>query len=112
SAIGLYAVVSIAVSQRTQEIGIRPALGAARGRTVRLFFTKGMALTVIDLAAGLPPSLFGVRYFAVQIGVPLPSTPLLAALAGSVVGAVAVLASWRPAQKAAYVDPLVVLRVD
>ena len=62
SAIGLYAVVSFAVGQSTREIGIRTAFGAPRGQVVRMFFARGLALSAIGVAIGLPLSMLQLGF--------------------------------------------------
>ena len=113
SAIGLYAVVSFAVGQRVREIGIRTALGANRPQVVRQFLFRGLRLSLVGLVLGLTLSLIVVRLMAVARGQdPQPGIVVLAALIAGVVTAVALAASWIPARRAAYVDPLEALRTD
>jgi putative ABC transport system permease protein len=113
SAIGLYAVVSFAVGQRVREIGIRAALGADRQQVVRLFLFRGLRLSLVGLFLGLTLSLIVLRVMAVARGQdPQPGTIALAALVACVVTAVALAASWVPARRAAYIDPLDALRTD
>ena len=112
SAIGLYAVVSFAVGQRTREIGIRTALGAQRVQVVRMFFAKGLALSAIGLVFGLPLSMIAVRFISSKVHLPLASSPLIGAAIAAVVLVVASIAAWIPARRASAIDPLVALQAE
>ncbi|HEX8212450.1 MAG TPA: ABC transporter permease [Longimicrobium sp.] len=112
SAIGLYAVVSFAVGQRTREIGIRTALGAQRRQVVRMFFAKGLALSALGLLLGLPLSLLATRLIDAKLNVPLASSPLLGVAVGALVFVVASVAVWIPAHRASTIDPVLALRTD
>lgn len=112
SAIGLYAVVSFAVEQRTREIGIRTALGAQRGQVVRMFFAKGLALSAFGLILGLPLSMIVTRLIVTSLNWPLTSPPLLGVAIGAVVLVVASVAAWIPARRASTIDPIVALRTE
>jgi predicted permease len=112
AALGLYGIIGYSVAQRTQEIGIRMALGARRFEVLRMVVTQGMRLVAAGIAAGLlvafvlagalSSQLFEVRAFD-------PITLLAVVL---VMIAVAVLASYIPARRAANVDPIVALRYE
>jgi len=112
SAIGLYAVVSFAVGQRTREIGIRTALGAQRRQVVRMFFAKGLALSALGLSLGLPLSLLATRLIDAKLNVPLASSPLLGVAVGALVFVVASVAVWIPAHRASTIDPVLALRIE
>ena len=112
SAVGLYAVVSLAVGQRTREIGIRTALGAQSGRVVRMFFAGGLALGALGLALGLPLGMVATRVVAGTLNWPVTSSPLLGAAIGAVVLVVASAAAWIPARRASTIDPMVALRTE
>jgi predicted lysophospholipase L1 biosynthesis ABC-type transport system permease subunit len=112
SAIGLYAVVSLSVGQRTREIGIRTALGAPRGQVVRMFFLKGLTLSAIGLVIGLPLSMIATRLIAERVRLPVASSPLLGAAIGALVLVVASVAVWIPARRASTIDPMVALRIE
>ena len=112
AAIGLYGVMSYAVSRRTREIGIRMALGAATGNVLRLVLKEGMSLVGSGVAIGLIVAAAATRLLASFLyGVsPLDAAtfvaiPLLLAL-------VAFLASYLPARRAAKVDPMIALRYE
>lgn len=112
SAIGLYAVVSLGVGQRTREIGIRTALGAQGSQVVRMFFASGLRLSVIGLALGLPLSMLAARYVAAALRWPLATSPLLGVAIGAIVLVVASAAVWIPSRRASAIDPLVALRSE
>jgi predicted permease len=113
SAIGLYAVVAFGVGQRVREIGIRTALGADRRRVVGMFLSHGLRLSLTGLVLGLTLSVIVVRLLAAAQGQDPPAgTVELAALIAGVVMAVAFLATWIPARRAAEIDPLLALRAE
>ena len=112
SAVGLYAVVSFGVGQRTREIGIRTALGAPRGRVARMFFARGLALSALGLLIGIPLSLAATRLIETTLRWPLANSPLLGVATGAMVLAVASVASWLPARRASSIDPLLALRAE
>ncbi len=110
--LGVYGVVSYSVSQRTHEIGIRMALGADRGRVVRLVLGDGLRLALKAAALGLVGALVLMRSLSrllYGVGALDPAT-FLACSAALV--SVAVLASGAPAWRATRVDPIVSLRSE
>jgi len=115
AAIGLYGVMAYAVSQRTQELGIRLALGASPGSLLGMIVRQGMKLTTIGLAIGLALALgaFG-SIGAVRTLLPgiSPLDPLTFVAVPVVLGLIALLASWIPGRRAGKVDPLVALRYE
>ena len=115
ASIGLYGVMAYAVSQRTQEMGIRLALGASPSSLLRMIVGQGMRLTIVGLVIGLSLALaaFG-SIGAVRTLLPgiSPLDPMTFIAVPAVLAAIALLASWIPARKAGKVDPLVALRVD
>lgn len=113
TAIGLYAVVAFNVSQRSREIGIRTALGATRPQVVRLFTLRGLRFGLAGLVVGLTLSFIFVRLMSLARG-DEPMFELLVLAAAAVVGVVAVatVASWIPARRAARIDPLETLRME
>ncbi|HVF34372.1 MAG TPA: FtsX-like permease family protein, partial [Candidatus Saccharimonadia bacterium] len=113
SAIGLYAVVAFAVSQRSAEIAVRLAVGARPGQVVRHTMRDGIRLTGIALAAGLPISLAGLSLLIITPKM-LPAVPLwqVAVFALLCVGGIATAATWLPARRAARVAPATVLRSE
>jgi ABC-type antimicrobial peptide transport system permease subunit len=114
AAIGIYGVTSYAVSHRTREIGVRIALGAARGSVIRLVLRQGMMLAAIGMAAGV--ALIGA--VAVAASGPLEGMlygvrgldPITFAGACLVFAGVSMIASYLPARRASRVDPVVALR--
>lgn len=114
ASLGLYGVVSLAVQQRTREIGIRIALGAHPGRVARMFLASGVRLGVFALALGLPLSVAGLRV-AMSRGIVIAPTvnPYLIGVGIAVaLLAVAAAATWVPARRAAMVDPATILRQE
>jgi ABC-type antimicrobial peptide transport system permease subunit len=113
AAIGLYGVMAYAVSQRTQELGIRMALGASPRSLLSMIVGQGMKLTTIGLAIGLVVALgaFG-SIGAVRTLLPgiSPLDPLTFVIVPIVLASIALLASWIPGRRAGKVDPLVALR--
>ena len=112
SAIGLYAVVAFAVAQRTREIGIRLALGARQLQVISIFLRTGFKLSLIGLVIGLPIGFVAVRLLIRLLETELAHLSWLAAGVGILVIAVAALATWFPARRAAMVDPLIALRSE
>jgi predicted permease len=110
--IGLYGVMSYSVVRRTNEIGIRIALGAQNSAVHWMILRESLILLGIGLALGLPLSLGGLRVLQSQLFELSASDPLT--LSGSVliIASVTVLAAWMPARKATKVDPMVALRCD
>jgi putative ABC transport system permease protein len=110
AAIGLYGVISYSVAQRTQEIGIRVALGASGSQVVAMVMGQGLRLAALGLAIGLALALMlksVLRGFLVGVSTADPATLAITAL---VLLIVAVLASYVPARRAARLDPMVALR--
>ena len=103
--VGLFGVLSTAVSQRTPEIGVRMALGAERSHIVRLVVFAGMRLAVVGMLAGfLLAILLGSLIQAMLVGVK-PTDPMTFTATFALFLAIALLASWLPARRAAGMDP-------
>jgi len=106
AAIGLYGVMSYAVTNRTSEIGIRVALGARPFDVLKLVISQGMVLALIGVAIGLIASL-GLVHLLFKLSTTAPWTFSACALLLTIV---ALLACWIPARRATQVDPMVALR--
>jgi putative ABC transport system permease protein len=112
AAIGIFGVVSYSVVQRTQEIGIRAALGATPANLIALVLGGGMAWVALGLAAGAIGSFGTTRLLAsVLFGVG-PSDPITLTATLTILAGVGVLACYLPARRAARIDPLVALRTE
>ncbi len=114
ASLGLYGVVSLAVQQRTREIGIRIAVGAQPERVARMFLASGVRVSVIALLLGLPLSVVGLK-LAIAQGIfiaPGVNTYAIGAGIAVLLLAVASAATWVPARRAARVDPATTLRVE
>jgi macrolide transport system ATP-binding/permease protein len=110
--IGLYGVMSYAVSGRTSEIGIRIALGAQRRRVLWLILRESLLLVLIGIAIGLP-AIFGAGKWisSLLFGVK-PADHTAVALATALMFVTGVLACYLPARRAMRVDPMVALRYE
>ena len=110
AAIGLYSVMSYAVSQRTQEMGLRMALGAQPGQVLGLVLKEGLRLIVPGLVAGSVIALAAARIVGGMLVDVSASDPLTFVSAAAFLGLVAALASYLPALRATRVEPMVALR--
>jgi putative ABC transport system permease protein len=112
ASMGIYGVMSHSVRQRTHEIGVRVALGAERGDVLRQVVTRGLLLTVAGVVLGLAGSIGLTRFISSQLfGVGATDPTTFAAVSLLLIG-VALAACYRPARKAAGVDPLTALRYE
>src|SRR5205807_402382 len=111
AAIGLYAVMSYSVSQSTRELGLRMALGANVTDLLRLVMSRGMALTVGGIVLGMIAALLLTRLMANLLYKVSPHDPLAFGLALIILLAVALIACFLPARRAARLDPARALRV-
>jgi predicted permease len=112
ASVGLYGVMSYAVSQRTKEIGIRMALGAEAMAVQKLFVRDGMWLVLISVALGVPIALGAARLATSMLyGVRPYDMGTYCAVPVVLLG-VALMACWIPSRRAARVDPIIALRVD
>jgi predicted permease len=110
AAVGTYGVLSYLVTERRQEIGIRMALGADRGRILRLVLVRGLVLSGIGLALGLVTAIGVSRVLTALLYDVAPTDPRTLGGVSVVIAAVACVACVIPAWRATRVDPLVVLR--
>jgi putative ABC transport system permease protein len=110
--VGIYGVVSYAVTQRTRELGVRMALGADAGATLRLVLGKSMALVLGGTVCGLVVSFGLTRLLGRLLYGVSPLDPIVFVGVSSLLAAAGLLASLIPALRATRVDPIVALRVD
>jgi putative ABC transport system permease protein len=107
--VGVYGVMGYSVTQRTHEIGIRMALGAAHAEVLRMVLRHGLKLTILGVGLGLAAAFGATRLIASLLFVS-PTDGLTFVAISALLAAVALLASLLPARRAARVDPLVALR--
>jgi putative ABC transport system permease protein len=112
TAVGLYGVISYTVAQRTREMGIRLALGANRQAIITIVVSNGTHLACIGVMIGLAAAFLLTRLVAGLLYGVGPTDPLTFVCAPIALIAIAVLASYIPARRAANVDPMVTLRQE
>jgi putative ABC transport system permease protein len=112
AATGLYGVLSYNVSERRREIGIRAALGATRGRLVRLVLRQGLGFTLAGLALGLMAAAATSRLLSTLLFGVTPFDSVAFAVAPAVLILIALAACWVPAWRAAAIDPAEALRAE
>jgi ABC-type antimicrobial peptide transport system permease subunit len=110
AALGIYGVISYSVTQRTQEIGIRMALGATTSQVQRSVLVKTLRLAFIGIAAGAIASLLVSRAISSLLFSTAPTDPVAFIAMVLLIGAVALLAGYLPARRASRIDPMVALR--
>jgi hypothetical protein len=110
--IGIYGVISYAVTQRTREIGIRLAMGAQRGELQWMFVRSALLLTAVGVAIGMGSAAALMQWMKSLLFGISPLDPLTYLLVPLVLAAAAGLASYLPARRAAAVDPVVALRAE
>jgi putative ABC transport system permease protein len=108
--VGLYGVLATTVRQRTQEIGVRMALGAAPARIFRLMVGKGLYLSVIGIVIGLVAAFGLTRILASMLVEVKPTDPFTFGFVSVLFLFIAFMASWLPALRAAGLDPTTALR--
>jgi predicted permease len=112
SAVGIFGVMSYSVQERTFEIGIRMALGAARQDILKTTILRGMRLTLLGLALGGVVALILARYLSSMLFAVQPHDPATLLVVALLLAAVAAIACYLPARRAAKVDPMVALRYE
>ncbi len=112
AATGVYGITAYAVSRRTQEIGIRMALGAAGGDVLKTVLGRGLVVTLIGLALGLAAALALTRVIRSLLYDISPTDPLTFVCVSLFLAGTALLAGYIPARRAARIDPMVALRYE
>ncbi len=112
AAVGLYGLLSYGVAQRTHEIGVRKALGAADGRVIRMVLGDALAMTAVGVVIGSGLALVAGKAIAAQLYQVSPRDPLVFAVCAVVLILVAIVACTAPMRRALGVDPIVALRSD
>jgi predicted permease len=110
AALGIYAIVSCAVSRQTQEIGVRVAIGASARHILGLAFRHGMIPVGVGILIGGAVSLAVARVLESMLAKPSPAEPIAFALAAGVLVLVALLGCWIPGRRAMRIDPVAALR--
>jgi predicted permease len=112
AALGIYGVLSYAIARRTNELGIRVALGAAPGQLLRMILRESLLLVAIGAVCGIPLAFAASRAISSRLYGLGMADPLTLAVAVAALGGVAMLAGFVPARRAARVDPVVALRSE
>ena len=112
AAIGIYGLMAYSVQQRTQEIGIRLALGAPAAQVKNMVVKQGMLLTLVGVAVGLAAAFMLSRFVATFLFGVQARDPLVFVAVPLVLTAVALVAVWLPARRASHIDPIIALRTE
>src|SRR5437588_2276070 len=108
--IGIYGLMAYSVQQRTQEIGIRLALGAESGHVRRMVVFQGMRLALIGVAMGIAAAFGLSRLIATLLFGVRERDPVVFTTVAAILSAVSLLAVWLPARRATRIDPVIALR--
>lgn len=112
AAVGIYGVISYAVTQRTREMGIRIALGATQQRVVKLVVSQGAMLAAGGVALGVIGAVSLTRLISNLLYLTPPLDPVTFAGVAALLGSIAILAAYLPARRAASVDPVIAMRAE
>jgi ABC-type antimicrobial peptide transport system permease subunit len=112
AAIGIYGVMAYSVTQRTQEIGVRVALGATTRNVLAMVVGEGLKMTAVGLGVGLTGAFWLTRWMASLLFEISTTDPFTFTVVGIGLTAVGLLACFVPARRAAKVDPMVALRYE
>ena len=112
SAIGIYGLLHFFVAQRTNEIGVRMALGARQVNVLALVFRQGLTLATVGIAVGILGAFALTRLLSTLLYSVTPTDPVTFTTAPAILLVVAALACWIPARRAARIDPMQALRHD
>jgi putative ABC transport system permease protein len=110
--VGIYGSIAYTVAQRTREIGIRMAMGADRSHVLRLVVGQGLKLALIGVVIGIISAVSATRFLSSLLYGVKPADPLTLVLVSVILTAVALVASFIPARRAAKVDPLIAVRYE
>jgi putative ABC transport system permease protein len=112
AAVGIYGVLAYLVSQRTQEIGIRLAIGAARSQVMSMIMQQGMTLAIVGIAVGVTAAFLLTRLMQSLLYEVKPGDPMTFIVVPAVLLVVSLVASYLPAWRATKVSPLIALRTQ
>ena len=110
AAIGIYGLIAYTVQQRTQEIGIRLAMGAGRGSVLSMVVAQGMRLVLIGVGIGMAAAYGLTRFLASFLVGVKPRDPIVFVVVPVVLVLVALFAAWIPARRISRIDPADALR--
>jgi putative ABC transport system permease protein len=112
AAVGIYGVIAFYVERRTQEIGVRMALGARRSEILGLLLRQGGLQLAVGLAVGLPLAFALAQPLGAMLFRVVPSDPMVFVGVAAALSSVALVASLVPGQRATMIDPVIALRRD
>jgi putative ABC transport system permease protein len=112
SGVGIYGVIAYLVAQRTHEIGVRMALGASSTRVIRMVLGESLAIAAVGIALGLAGAFMLTRLLSSLLFGVNPTDPLTFTAVALILAAIAMLASWLPAMRAARLEPVMAMRAE